>query len=172
MGTTGEQICGEYLERCRDCQAVIYDLRVTNTQRAIDVVGLDLQTKTIYVCEVATHLGGLQYVTNKQPDNFNRLKAKFDAGIPHVQSSFKNMKIVPMLWSPIVKSSGIKHNAMRDMTKLETHIQTTYGLKIQLIINDQYRDAVLELKALVSKLTTDLRSPVGRMLQILSKIGV
>jgi hypothetical protein len=74
----GEEICGEWLRHVRRCEFVQYNLKPPDTQGEIDVIGINLAERTVWVCEVAIHLvTGLQYVKDKQPDNVPRLTAKF-----------------------------------------------------------------------------------------------
>ena len=48
-------------------------------QTEIDVIGLKMAENTIYVCEVAAHVQGLQYVNTKtsQPNTANKFIQKF-----------------------------------------------------------------------------------------------
>ena len=66
MQNIGEEICGEYLNHILKCDFVSYNILTPGVQGEIDVVGIDLTNKIIYVCEVATHTQGLLYVTNKR----------------------------------------------------------------------------------------------------------
>ncbi len=49
-----------------------------DVQGEIDVVGINLKSSKIYVCEVAVHLPtGLHYVKDKQPNNVDKLTENF-----------------------------------------------------------------------------------------------
>lgn len=78
MQNIGEEICGEYLNHILNCEFITYNVTNPDIQGEIDVIGINLQDKKIYVCEVATHTMGLQYVSNKRPDDYNRFMAKFE----------------------------------------------------------------------------------------------
>ena len=80
MQNVGEEIAGEYLKIIKGCSFVEYNLYTPDVQGEIDVVGVDVLSNVLYVCEVAVHLvTGLQYVNAKvkQPDNVNRFSKNF-----------------------------------------------------------------------------------------------
>jgi Holliday junction resolvase-like predicted endonuclease len=69
----GEEIVAAYLQYIKGCEFIQQNLYTPDVQGEIDVVGIDLETKSIYVCEVAVHLiTGLQYVKGGQPNNINK----------------------------------------------------------------------------------------------------
>src|SRR5277367_6802764 len=111
----GEEICGEWLRHVKQCEFIQYNLKTPDVQGEIDVIGLNMKTRTVYACEVAIHLiTGLQYVKDKQPDNVNRLTAKFRKDIDYISNAFPDYARVFMLWSPVVRNqkTGAKHNQM------------------------------------------------------------
>ncbi len=61
----GEFLVGEYLKIIKKCDVVSYNVRPPETGieglGELDVVGLDFPNKAAYLCEVSTHLGGLEY---------------------------------------------------------------------------------------------------------------
>ena len=59
MQNIGEEITGEYLKVCKGCDFIAYNLYTPDIQGEIDVVGINIKNRTVYVCEVAVHLGGL-----------------------------------------------------------------------------------------------------------------
>ena len=65
----------------------IFNLYTPVIQREIDVVGIDVNKKVIYVCEVAIHLiTGLQYTKEKRPNNVNKLIEKFSKDIEYTNN--------------------------------------------------------------------------------------
>ena len=104
MQTPGEELVGEYLRHIRGCEFVQYNLQTSEVQGEIDVIGINMANRTLYVCEVAVHLiTGLQYVKNKRPDNIDRFISKFTKDIQYARSALPDYQHVFMLWSPIVK---------------------------------------------------------------------
>jgi len=56
MINLGEELVAAYLENIKGCEFIQQNLYTPDVQGEIDVVGIDLETKSIYVCEVAIHL--------------------------------------------------------------------------------------------------------------------
>jgi len=64
----GEELVAAYLQYLKGCDFIQQNLYTPDIQGEIDVVGINLNTKTIYVCEVAIHLvTGLRYTKDRQP---------------------------------------------------------------------------------------------------------
>jgi len=138
-------------------------------QGEIDVVGINLETKTIYVCEVAIHLvTGLQYVKESQPNNFNKLTEKFSKDIDYTSKYFPNYSKHFMLWSPIVKASGAKakYNQLEDIERITANIQARYGVGLECIINQKFADCLAELREYARRETKEIKSPVMRFMQV------
>lgn len=77
MHNLGEEITGEYLKVIKGCGFIQYNFYTPDEQGEIDVIGIDIKNKIIYICEVAIHLAtGVQYVKGGQPDNINRFIKK------------------------------------------------------------------------------------------------
>lgn len=168
MHNVGEEICGEYLSHILECDFVSYNILTPGVQGEIDVVGIDLKNKIVYVCEVAIHTMGLLYVTNKRADDFNRFYSKFVKNINYAKTKFDTFQIIPMLWSPIVKNSGpkAKYNTLLELNRLKDVILLEYNLNLELIINEDYSDAMEKLKSFTSTKTSEFSSPVMRLFQI------
>ena len=168
MPNLGEEICGEYLQHIKTCEFLAYNVINPDAQGEIDVIGITLKEKTVYVCEVAVHTSGLQYVTEKRPDDYNRFKAKLDKDIQYAKKYFKRYTIIPMIWSPIVKISGIKakYNTLKELERVKTYIKNTYNLDLHLVINASFKDAIEKLKEHTDTKTAEFKSNVMRMFQI------
>lgn len=170
MQNIGEEICGEYLKHIKKCDFVSYNVSHPDVQGEIDVVGISLEQKTIYICEVATHTGGLQYVTDDRPDNFNRFNSKFKRSIDYAKKYFPNYpKIILMLWSPIVRvaTEKAKYDPYSELLRLKSHIDSEHALDLELIVNKDFLDAMKELKAVAYKTTAAFNtSSVMRIFQI------
>lgn len=81
MTSTGEQLTGAWLRMVAQCDFVQYNVPLRGRQGEIDVIGLNLATETAYICEVATHLRGLQYTKGARPDNVNRIRQEYQASL-------------------------------------------------------------------------------------------
>lgn len=174
MQNIGEEIAGEYLKVIKGCEFIEYNLYTPDIQGEVDVVGIDIDNKRLYVCEVATHLiTGLQYVKNKAPDNVERFLKKFRKNIPYADKYFPEYEKHFMLWSPIVKNSGAnaKNNQLKDVNAIKDRLKAEFDCDLELVINHEYKRCLDELRAYAKKETKELKSPVLRMMQIEEKLG-
>lgn len=173
MQNIGEQLVGDYLKAVKGCDFIEYNLYTPDIQGEIDVVGIDIRSKKIYICEVALHLiTGLQYVKDGQPDNVNRFYKKFSKNIEFAEKHFGDFEKHFMLWSPIVKNSRetAKNNQLKDVMQIKKLIANKYGHTIELIINHEFLSCINALKTYARKETKELKSPVLRLLQIEEKL--
>jgi len=157
----GEYLVGAYLKLVMKCDFVEYNVRRTGGKLAglneLDVMGLDFRNITAYLCEVTTHLGGLQYTSGNRT-TIETIKNKYDKlrdyAKNHLPGVFPKRRF--MFWSPVV-SAG-----------LEMELKRIRGL--ELVINDRYSACVDELLERASKVTYDTNNSAFRMLQILGHL--
>lgn len=174
MQNLGEEIAGEYLKVVKNCEFIEYNLHTPDVQGEIDVVGIDIQNKQLYVCEVATHLvTGLQYVSNATPDNVDRFLKKFRKNIPYAQEYFPDFEKHFMLWSPIVKNQGVnaQHNQLNDVHEIKIRLKEEFSYDLELIINHKYNECLKKLREYAQQETKELKSPVLRLMQIEEKLS-
>ena len=89
----GEEIVSAYLQYIKHCEFIQKNVYPPDVQGEIDVVGINLKSKEVYICEVAIHLTtGLQYVKNKQPNNVKKLVEKFSKDIEYTNKYFQDYK--------------------------------------------------------------------------------
>lgn len=165
----GEEIVAAYLQYVKHCEFIQLNLYTPDKQGEIDVIGIDVNKKILYVCEVAIHLvTGLQYTKGNQPNNVDKLVEKFSKDIEYAQKYFQNYKQYFMLWSPIVKnqSESSKHNQLKDIENIKRIIKDKYNVRIIDIINKRFLDCLNKLRSYAVKETKDIKSPVIRLLQI------
>jgi hypothetical protein len=165
----GEEICGEWLRHVRGCEFVQYNLKPPGVQREIDVIGINLAKRVVYVSEVAIHLvTGLQYVKANQPDNVARLTAKFRKDIAYARSAFPDYEHVFQLWSPVVRNprEGSKANQTDDVKAVVKAIKRELKAVVEPVINEVFQKALDELRAVAAKETKELDSSVMRFLQV------
>lgn len=169
MHNIAEEITGEWLRHIKKCEFVEYNVKGPH-QTEIDVIGLNIINKEIYVCEVAAHIHGLQYVDpqKRRPDTENRFIHKFTKDQEYIQQHFDNFTKHYMLWSPIVKSSkeGAKYDALKSVLSAKEVLKKS-GINLELVINERYYAAIQDLRKEALKQTHDLsNSSVLRYLQI------
>lgn len=165
----GEEIVAAYLQYIKGCEFVQQNLYTTDVQGEIDVVGIDLESRTVYVCEVAIHLiTGLQYVKANRPNNLDKITEKFSRDIEYTHNYFPDYTQFYMLWSPIIKVSGknAKFNQMADIEKIKANIQARYGVTLECVINEKFADCLAELREYAGHETKALKSPVLRFMQV------
>lgn len=174
MFNVGEEIAAEYLKWVCECDFVEPNLKIPDVQGEIDVVGINLREKNVFICEVAVHLEtGLKYTKNKRPDNVPRLTNKFDKGITYARAYFPDYEIMPMLWSPLVKdqSSTAKYNQLRDVREIQQFVEERFGIELVAVINEDFSRRLGELRDVARSKTEALTSPVMRFLQIEEKLA-
>ena len=165
----GEEICGEWLRHIKGCDFVQYNVRTTAVQGEIDVVGINLEKKAVYACEVAVHLvTGLQYVRANQPDNVVRLTTKLRKDIAYLRKAFPAYQHLLMLWSPVVRNQrlGAKHNQTDDVGAIVAALAQDPGVEVVPIINKRFQEVLDELRTHARGETKEMGSTVMRFLQV------
>ena len=169
MINLGEELVSSYLEYIKECEFIQKNLYTPDVQGEIDVVGINLKSKSVYICEVAIHLTtGLRYVKDKQPNNVNKLTDKFSKDIEYGNKYFSDYEKHYMLWSPIIKQSKdtAKHNQVKDLIEIQKNITKKYKVNIEFIVNEKFLNCVNELHEYARHETKELKSPVLRLMQI------
>ncbi len=156
----GEYIVGACLKLNYDCDVVDYNVRPPGGGLEglgeLDVIGLNFETDTAYLCEVTTHICGLNYEGNKK--SVERIREKLDRQKVYAAKYLENFQNIRYLfWSPVVPKGFLTEN----LAKIE-------GL--ELVINGQYKQAVELLRLQAKKETHDARNPFFRTLQILEHL--
>lgn len=165
----GEELVGAYLQHIVGCEFIQQNLYTIETQGEIDVVGLNLKTKSVYVCEVAIHLTtGLQYTLAKRPNNVNKLTEKFSRDIDYTRKYLPEYKAHYMLWSPVVKSrkGESEYDQIKHLEQVHTNILAKYGETLRLVINAEFSKCLQQLRDEARLTSANLKSPVMRMLQV------
>jgi len=168
-----EELAGSFLKEVLDCDFVEYNLQMRFIQGEIDVVGINLDKKRVYFCEVAAHLTtGLRYTKNNQPNNVKKLIQKFENDIEYADKFFKKYDKVFMFWSPIIKipRKQTKHNQLKDLNKVHDHFQTKHNVSIIMVTLDDFLDCIEELRKISLARTDALTNPIMRFLQIEEKL--
>lgn len=157
----GEYVVGAYLKMVLGCDHVGFNVRPPGGGikglGEFDVVGMHFGSATAYLCEVATHISGLNYGKgNKEAPE--KVIAKLRRQRDYAREClplFNNQ--VFMFWSP-----NVPRGAMTDeLSKIE-------GL--QLFINQTYTQAVDQLRTEARKTKADTGNPFFRALQIIEHL--
>lgn len=169
MINVGEQLVASYLRHIRKCDFIQTNLYTVDAQGEIDVVGINLKEKRVYVCEVAIHLTtGLQYVKEKRPNNVQKLTDKFSRDIEYTQKYLSEYEAHYMLWSPIVKNSQGQplYNQVGHLAEITAQLKAKYKVNLECIVNDKFLASLAELREFARGQTAELHCPLLRLLQI------
>ena len=168
----GEQFVSSYLQYIQGCDFIRTNLP-TKSQGEIDVVGLNLMEKQVYICEVAIHLTtGLKYEKNNRSNNVQRLADKFSRNIEYAIERWDPCDYDHhfMLWSPVVKNSKGKpeNNQMQNLIEIEAKIKAQYSIEIGFIVNEKFQKCLAELRNYVrdKDKTAAFQCPLMRLMQI------
>lgn len=165
----GEELVAAYLQHIKGCEFIQQNLHTPDTQGEVDVVGINLTERAVYVCEVAVHLAtGLLYTKGSQPNNVGKLTEKLSRDIEYAQKYFHDYRQHFMLWSPIVRTSkaGAVLNQERDLEDIKANILAKYGVTIEFVVNEDFRGRLDELRHYAGGKTEELKNPVLRLFQI------
>lgn len=156
----GEFVVGAWLREIAECDFVNYNVRPRVGGLAgmaeLDVVGFDFPRSTVYLCEVATHLRGLNYGSYDR--SIEKVAAKFRSQQGYAErylGDFRNHRF--MLWSPRIPEGALL-KGLSDLDGLE------------LIVNKNYSEKVAELRARAKAHQGDIGNPFFRALQILEHL--
>ena len=170
MLNVGEQLVSSYLRYIKECNFIETNVYTGKKQGEIDVIGLNMKKSEVYICEVAIHLGGLQYVNfkNNQTDNVQKLTDKFSKAIEYARKSFDEYDQHFMLWSPVVTDSKGKseNNQMLHLEEIQANIKDQYEVDVECIVNEKFQECLKELRNYAKSETKVLQCPLMRLMQI------
>jgi hypothetical protein len=156
----GEYLVGAYLKLVLGCSVVDYNARPTGGGiqglGELDVIGFDFIKRNVFLCEVTTHLDGLQ-IGGGAKSTIAKLAAKHVRQREYAERHLHlpDFKARFMFWSPVVRRGLV--------TALE-------GIGFELFINGTYREAVEQLRVKAKASTADANNPAFRALQILEHL--
>ena len=156
----GEQLVSSYLRYIRKCDFIQTNLYTVDVQGEIDVVGINLKERKVYVCEVAIHLTtGLQYVKDKRPNNINKLVEKFTRDIAYARKYLGEYEHHFMLWSPIVKDSkgDPQYNQLGHLAEVKRQVLAATQVDVKCVVNEAFRDKMTEMRRFAGRQTSELQ---------------
>ena len=97
-----------------------------------------------------------------------KLTEKLSKDIEYANKYFPDYKKHFLLWSPIVKYSGIdtKHDQMRDVREIRDKIKSKYHIEIEFVMNEKFSACLEELRKYAAEETKELESIILRYMQI------
>ena len=151
----GEYLVGAYLKQIEKCDLVDYNVRPPGGRleglNEFDVLGLRFCDNTAFMCEVTTHLRGMNY------SNVDRVRKKFEKQQQFAKQYFPKFKCTFMFWSPYVPR-GTRLNQLNAIGGLEV------------IANCKFKRRVEELKTEAREGKQITQNPAFRLLQILESM--
>jgi hypothetical protein len=155
----GEYLVGAYLKFELECGVVDYNARPPGGGLVglgeLDVIGFNFPNKRAYLCEVTTHMDGLQIGKNLS-ETISKIADKYQRQRSYAETYLKEFSPSYMFWSPIVRSG------------IATELQKMDGL--ELFINRAYTTAISKLRLRAKWSTADANNPAFRVLQILENL--
>lgn len=156
----GEYIVGAYLQLIENCDVVQYNQRLPGGKLTgldeVDVVGINLKEKKAILCEVATHICGLQYGSGNT-ETIQRIQRKLAAQNRYAAERLSGFTVKRMFWSPNVP-----------IGRLTDQLRGIDGVEIR--INGSYKNVVDQLMAIAGSITHDTGNPFIRMMQIILRL--
>lgn len=158
MGTEmGEYVVGAYLEKVEGCELISYNVRLKGGGKKglneIDVIGINFKKKSVYLCEVTTHMKGLLYKSTKE--TVKRIGRKYK-WMKEFSEQFR-LERKYLFWSPYVPKG-----------KITEGLASFDGLEC--IINDEYTKRIGKLKGRARKDVSPTNNPFYRAIQILENL--
>ncbi len=156
----GEYIVGAYLQQILKCDVVDYNVRPPDGGLSglaeFDVIGLKFSESTAYLCEVTTHLGGIDY--GGYQVTLEKIKDKHQRQRWYAENYLSNFdRVRYMFWAPVVPRGFLTE----ELNKIEG---------FELVINARYKACVGELRELAGGSTRDVGNPFFRSLQIIEHL--
>lgn len=170
----GEQLVSSYLRHLKGCDFIQTNLYTVESQGEIDVVGINLKERKVYVCEVAIHLTtGLQYVKDKRPNNVAKLVEKFTRDIAYARKFLAEYDHEFMLWSPIVRDTkgSATYNQVGHLAEIRAQLLASTGAELTCVVNEDFYQALKDMRAYAGRKTEELKCPLMRLLQIEELLG-
>ena len=162
----GESLVGAYLRHVAECDVVTYNTYFADRQGEVDVVGIkNGSPRTVWLCEVTTHIGGMQIVRKGKNATSEVILSKLDRLHAFANTTFPDEHHHFQWWSPRV--------AVGALTAAMTAIENDWvglGRELRFIINEEYTDCIRELMAHAATNSSTTNEPAYRLLQVLTRL--
>lgn len=159
----GESIVGSYLKHVEGCEFVSYNQRI-GEQGEIDVIGLPAITaKRVWLCEVASHIGGLQYGASFA-ENTKKLEKKAEGAFRYAKQQFAGMDVHYELWAPSVAVGRLTDWMSDHERRMREH-----GRSVRYVYNLEYAERLSKLVELAKNDQRSTGEPAFRLLQIMAR---
>ena len=162
----GESLVGAYLRHVVGCDVVVYNSFFADRQGEVDVVGLKQgQPRTVWLCEVTTHIGGMLIVRRGKNASKQVIADKLERLLHFAHTTFPGDQYRYEWWSPYVPVGQLTET----MQAVEEAAQGE-GRDLRFIINETYTERVRELVKSAESNSSTTNEPAYRMLQVLTRL--
>lgn len=163
----GESLVGAYMRYIRSCEVVVYNTFLRTEQGEIDVVALRTGTpRTVWICEVTTHIGGMLYPgTGGGNGTVAKLRAKIGRARDFAAVTFPGDLLRFEVWSPRVPRGKLT----AAFEELEAEARGM-DMDLSFVMNDDFTEKVRELTDHARRNSSPTNEPAYRMLQVLTHL--
>lgn len=164
-----ELIATAYLQYVQQCDVVDTQVYIGERSDGIDVVGVDSQDWTVYVCEVDDHLISTRYsLAGRHVNHVDRYVRKFRDIAAYVDHRYEGFNKRYMLWVPVVTEHGREfvRNPMQDLSEIVTMIKIESGIDVDVIANERFAQALKQVRQALGNTPKILQSPILRFIQL------
>lgn len=162
----GESLVGAYMRYVRGCEVVVYNTFLRGQQGEIDVVALKTEPRTIWLCEVVTHIQGMLYGGSGGSDaTVERLRNKLVRAQEFAETTFPGEEYRFEVWSPRVA----KGQLTQAFGVLAEELEAT-GMSLEFVVNEDYTACVRQLVEHARANAGATSEPAYRMLQVLTRL--
>jgi len=162
----GESLVGAYLRHVVGCDVVTYNSFFADRQGEVDVVAIKTGTpRTIWLCEVTTHIGGMLITSRGDRAQEVILREKMERLHAFAEATFPDDDHGYEWWSPRV--------AVGKLTDVMHEIEAEWdaaGREMRFVMNESYTERIRELVANAAKNSSTTNEPAYRMLQMLTRL--
>jgi hypothetical protein len=162
----GESLVGAYLRHVVACDVVVYNSFFADRQGEVDVVALKQgQPRTVWLCEVTTHIGGMLLVRNGKDVTERVIREKLDRLVHFAHTTFPGDDYRYEWWSPRVPVGTVT----QAMTRIEDEWKVE-GRNLGFVINESYTERIRQLVVSARKNSSTTNEPAYRLLQVLTRL--
>ena len=162
----GESLVGAYLRHVGECDVVIYNSFFADRQGEVDVVGVKQgNPRRVWLCEVTTHIGGMQIVRKGRNETERVIVEKLDRLHAFAETTFPDDEYRFEWWSPRVSTGRLA-----DALTAVVADWTALGRSLRFVINDEYTKRIRDLADHAAKNSSTTNEPAYRLLQVLARL--
>lgn len=158
----GESLVGSYLRYVEECDFVHYQTHDSG-QGEIDVIGMRLRDRRVWLCEVAIHLAGLEYGKGYAGSR-DKVRQKIDRAEEFAKKLFSDQQTTYEFWSLRVPSGLVTM-----LHELEQEYRAR-DLDVTFVVNEMFTERIEALRSKAAATERATAEPAFRLMQILTHL--